>query len=92
MLSVTCPETSRGRDQEAVRCDSGSQKRSTAETGIGELSSHSLFASFSIFLNVVSMEQPDLHPPEIAASPLPHHRHCSDSSHLCSLYRGINHP
>ena len=39
VLSVTCPETSRGRDQEAVGCDCGSQERSAPEAGTGESSS-----------------------------------------------------
>ena len=42
MVSVRCPETSRGRDQEAAGYDSGSQQRSALEAQIGELSSYSL--------------------------------------------------
>lgn len=51
MLSVRYPKTSRGTVQEIVGYDPGSQQRSAPEAGIGELSSHGLFMSFSIFFN-----------------------------------------
>ena len=74
MLSVRCPETSRGSDQEAVACDSVSLWRSALKAKIGDLSSYNQFTSFSCSESeslgggwVPSIEWPDLHPPKIAA-------------------------
>ena len=88
MLSVTCPETSRSRDQEVVGCDCGFQERSVPEAGIRELSLYSLFASLSIFLNIYPA-----HLPKIAAlPPTPQHRHSNNFSPvflLCGIYHSL---
>ena len=47
MLSVRCPETSRGTDQEAVACDSVSLWRSALKARIGDLSSYNEFTSLA---------------------------------------------
>ena len=86
MVSVRSPETSIGRDQEAVGFDSGPQQRSTSEAGIPEFSSYSLFTSFNIFINAYHA-----HSPKRAAWPLIP-THSNNSFHQFCLHYGIYHP